>query len=375
MDEKALHCLRDDVKKYLQNCCFKNIFSAVSLGVTNHSNNGYTDCFINAGRFGKNDQYEVDKKTFFDLASLTKPLVTLPSVLHLVDNGKISWDEPLDSLLELSLDDRFLEVDLQSLLCHCSGFSGHRDYWKSLKSIEGSEKKGWLLDQLLNENLEYEKGRGHLYSDLGYILLGYVVEKKSGLGLDQYWRKNIADRAGVEEKLLFPAQIAKKNKRRWVSTGYCRWSRRPLAGLVHDDNCRALGGVAGHAGLFGTSEGVLNLCKEYLNLYHDRKSRLPLSPENFRKACTQVGNSEWSSGFNMVSPSDSSSGSYFSKKSIGHLGFTGVSFWIDVDKQLVISLLTNRVRQGDDMGGIKKMRPALHDLVVCCLQNKKKPPA
>ena len=146
-------------------------------------------------------------------------------------------------------------------------------------------------------------------------------------------------------------------------------------GLVHDDNCRALGGVAGHAGLFGSAEGVLNLCKEYLNLYHHRKSRLPLLPETFRKACAQVGNSEWSSGFNLVSPTDSSSGSYFSSKSIGHLGFTGVSFWIDVDKELVVSLLTNRVRQGDDAQAIKKMRPALHDLVVCCLQDKKNPPA
>ncbi|MGI9537869.1 MAG: serine hydrolase domain-containing protein [Desulfocapsaceae bacterium] len=331
----------------------------------------FTDCFINVGTAGINDEHEVDKKTVFDLASLTKPFVTLPAVLHLIDQGKISWDEPLDSLLDTSLDDRYSQVDLHSLLCHCSGFTPHRNYWKSLKSMEESQKKQWLLDYIIDEGLQYETGRGHLYSDVGYILLGYVVENKSGIGLDHYWRDNIAEPAGVEETLFFSTQADKKNLRGWVQTGHCRWTRRPLIGLVHDDNCRALGGVAGHAGLFGSSEGVLRLCKEYLNIYHNRQSRLPISVETFKRAFTQVGESEWSCGFNLPSPAGSSSGRYFSKKSLGHLGFTGVSFWIDVDKQLLVSLLTNRVRMGVDATGIKEARPVLHDLVVRCLESKK----
>ena len=151
----------------------------------------------------------------------------MPSVLHLIERRIISWNERLDSLLEASLDDRFLTIDLQSLLNHSSGFAAHRDYWKRLKSIEAGDKKKWLLDQLVNENFEYETGSTHLYSDVGYILLGYVVEIKSGLSLDHYWRKHIAEPAGVEEQLVFPSQLEKRNMMSWVSTGNCRWSMRP----------------------------------------------------------------------------------------------------------------------------------------------------
>ncbi len=375
MDEKGLHCIQEEVKKYLLKYLINKVYSAASLAVSIYREETFTDCFVGVGTAGLNDEHEVDQTTVFDLASLTKPFVTLPSVLLLVDQGKISWDEPLDSLLETALDNRFAKVDLQSILCHNSGFTSHRNFWKSLKSMQEDQKKEWLLDCILEEGLEYETGAGHVYSDVGYILLGYMVEKKSGMALDQYWRDNVAEPAGVKEKLFFPAQKEEEHFGTWVQTGHCRWTRRPLIGLVHDDNCRALGGVAGHAGLFGTSEGVLKLCKEYLNTYHHRKSELPISAETFKRAVSQVGDSEWSCGFNLPSPSGSSSGSYFSKKSLGHLGFTGVSFWIDVDKQVVVSLLTNRVRQGDDMRGIKEVRPALHDLVVCCLEGKKNPPA
>ena len=374
MDEKGLHCLQEEVKKNLLKYLINEVYSAASLAVSTYRHETFTNTIISVGTSGKNDEYEVDQATVFDLASLTKPFVTLPSVLHLIDQGKISWNEPLDSLLETPLDNRYAKVDLHSLLCHCSGFTAHRNFWKDLKSIKEDSKKKWLLDNILDEGLVYETGGGHLYSDVGYILLGYMVEKKSGLGLDSYWRDKIAEPAGVEEMLFFPTQKEPKNLKRWVQTGQCRWTRRPLLGLVDDDNCRALGGVAGHAGLFGTSAGVLKLCKEYLNIYNHRKSRLPISAETFKRASTQVGDSEWSCGFNLPSPSGSSSGSYFSKNSLGHLGFTGVSFWIDVNKQVVISLLTNRVRQGDDTSGIKKVRPALHDLVIFCLEGKKTPP-
>jgi CubicO group peptidase (beta-lactamase class C family) len=210
---------------------------------------------------------------------------------------------------------------------------------------------------------------------VGYLLLGNVVRIKSELNLDEYWNAHIAGPAGVAEKLCFCPLAEKKSRTRLVSTGRCPWSKKRLLGLVNDDNCRALGGVAGHAGLFGSSEGVIELCKEFLNLYHCRKSKLPLSPETFRKATFRVGESDWSCGFSLPTASDSSSGTQFSKKSIGHLGFTGVSFWIDVKKEVVVSLLTNRVREGEDTAGIRKARPTLHDVVMGCLRAKKDPPA
>jgi CubicO group peptidase (beta-lactamase class C family) len=109
-------------------------------------------------------------------------------------------------------------------------------------------------------------------------------------------------------------------------------------------------------------------------LYHGGPSRLPISPDTFKKACVRVNDSEWSCGFNHPSRTESSSGRFFSPASIGHLGFTGVSFWIDVINRLIVCLLTNRVIKGDNREGIRKMRPHLHDTVVTCLQEAPRNP-
>ena len=375
MAEQTLDCLHDEVKKHLHAYLNKEVYTAAAVAISDQAHNADSDLYISAGKSGHHDTQRVDERTIFDLASLTKPLVTLPSILHLIERGKISWKEELDSLLERPLNDRYRRIDLHSLLCHCSGLTAHRDYWKEMKSMDKSERNEWLLNELINEPLEYETGTDHLYSDVGYMLLGYVVEIKSGLTLDRYWKNEIGRPAGVEDSLCFAPQKAKKKYNSLVCTGHCPWSKEELTGLVHDDNCRALGGVAGHAGLFGSLTGVLKLCKEYLNLYHNRSSSVPLSSETFKRAAKRIGGSDWSCGFSLPSPSGSSSGSQFSKRSIGHLGFTGVSFWIDVEREVVVSFLTNRVRQGDDMEGIREARPALHDTIMRCLTGKKNPPA
>lgn len=377
MDGKVINCVHKESEKILLSYCNKGIYSAASLALSTCAENGFTDYFTAVGRFGENDEYTVDQTSIFDLASLTKPLVTLPVVLHLIDEQKILWTESLDSLLELDLPKRFEGVDLRSILCHSAGFSAHRNYWKRLIAIEPGHRKKWLLEAILEGYPEYEKGSCNRYSDLGYILLGFIVEIKTGQSLNHYWRTRVAEPAGLDKSLFFFSQIDSNQKKKCIPTGFCKWSERTLAGIVHDDNCRALGGVAGHAGLFGTSEGVLKQCRMYLDLYHGRPSRLPLSVETFRMACSLEDEqkvSEWSYGFNRPSASGSSSGQYFSRNSIGHLGFTGVSFWIDVEKQIIVSLLTNRVIKGEDMKGIRKMRPELYDAVMVCLQSEKQPP-
>jgi CubicO group peptidase (beta-lactamase class C family) len=372
MYEQGLDHLHQEVTKHLQKYLRQGVFSAASVAVAVHQNSGYRACFINIGAGGENDEDQVDKKTIFDLASLTKPLVTVPSILHLIDGGKISWNEPLESLLERPLDESFKRVELHTLLSHCSGFSAHRNFWKLLKDIEDERKNEWLLNEILRHQLEYPTQSRHIYSDVGYLLLGNVVRVKSGLDLDEYWNLFIAGPAGLGEKLCFGPL---KETKGVVATGHCSWSKRLLTGLVHDDNCRALGGVGGHAGLFGSSEGVLELCEQFLDLYHRRKNNLPVSPKTFKRAATRVGNSDWSCGFSLPSASGSSSGIHFSDTSIGHLGFTGVSFWIDVEKQIIVSLLTNRTRKGEDMEGIREARPVLHNAVMECLTGKKNPPA
>lgn len=376
MDKKALSCVREESKKILLNAYNNGIYSAACLALSGSDGVRSKNCFSNVGEHGGKTPQQVDKNSIFDLASLTKPLVTLPTILHLIEKGKISWTEPLSSLLEIPVPAGFEKVDLGLLLSHRAGFCAHHDYWKELLKTEDGQRKSWVIERILNDKPAYEPGSQYLYSDLGYILLGFVVETKSGLPLDELWNKCIAEPLGVEDMLFFSNQVDQKRRNKTVSTGSCRWSGKPLAGRVHDDNCRAMGGVAGHAGLFGSGGGVLAMCNFYVDTYHGRSSERLFSTRTFRTACLPAGdsnNAEWTYGFNRPSATGSSSGSSFSSESIGHLGFTGVSFWIDLSRQLSICLLTNRVIKGEDREGIKKLRPELHDAVMNCLGHGNSP--
>lgn len=370
MSPTKSNCLRKSAGEILINNYNNNVFSAASVAVSSATDCMFENWYANIGRYGENNLHEVDEQSFFDLASLTKPLVTVPSILHLIDNKKISWHDALPSLLEREVPEPFNTVELHNLLAHNAGFAAHKDYWRFLKSVEKEEQINWLISEIINGDPQYQKERHHRYSDLGYLLLGFIVEIKTGRKLDEYWRRSVAEPLGLEEQLLFPARSQPDSSGHYVSTGVCSWSGRDLTGVVHDDNCRALGGVAGHAGLFGSSAGVLALCKEFLLLYHGDWNRLPITPDTFKKACVRIHDSEWTCGFNLPSASGSSSGRFFSPNSLGHLGFTGVSFWIDIDRHVIVCLLTNRVIKGESREGIQAMRPQIHDAIITCLQDE-----
>lgn len=360
-------CLSENIGSIFLSYYNDAVFSAASLALSSLLENPSENWFANIGTVDEKKRQNVHEHSLFDLASLTKPLVTLPSVLHLIDTGIISWDESLSSLLERDVPQPFGEVSLANLLSHHAGFTAHEDYWKTLKSMQNDRQAAWLIEEIINSDPAYETGGSHRYSDLGYLLLGYIIELKAGKRIDKYWQAFVAEPLGMEDELHYPAAPGKDVFGPYVPTGVCRWSGRALTGVVHDDNSRALGGITGHAGLFGSSSAVLALCKEFFFLYHGLPSRLPILSETFKQACSRVRGSEWTCGFNLPSPSGSSSGRWFSPNSIGHLGFTGVSFWIDIDRGLIVCLLTNRVVKGESREGIRAMRSEVHDAVVACL--------
>ena len=165
-----------------------------------------------------------------------------------------------------------------------------------------------ILDSIINSPVSDKKE--YKYSDLGFMLLGRIVEKVSGYSLDDYWRRNIALPLDLDNDLFF-ASTQKKGFRVYAGTGECHWSKTRLSGVVHDDNCRALGGVAGHAGLFGTAKAVLALCENILLQYKGRRQSPSYSSENLRTALnSSKGN--WRFGFDTPSAVLSSSGKYFS---------------------------------------------------------------
>ncbi len=344
------------------------VFSAGAVAVSRSDTFGIDYLISNCYGFTESldKTYRVTSSTFFDLASLTKPLVTVASLLTLLGNGQLHLDDRLADLLhegnvEVPGDKR--GIRLWQLMAHCSGLPAYRAYYPALLAIDSSRRKLSLLRNILCESLEYTPGSRHVYSDLGFMLLGIIVEIATCKALDAYYREAILLPLHLESQLVFP-RPGMLGMAACAATEVCPWTHKLLSGVVHDDNCRALGGVAGHAGLFGTAEGVLGLCTHLCRVWQAVERNSPFSTPLVRRIMARIPRSTWSCGFDTPSRLYSSSGHYFQEESVGHLGFTGTSFWIDLRRGISIVLLTNRVHPRRDDQRIKRFRPKVHDLIM-----------
>jgi len=338
-------------------------FSASAVAFSRWSNGGY-DRFKKYYGFSRQEPFEtkLGKDDFFDLASLSKALATVPVLLHLFEKNKLKPYTELGDIFSSCPEDK-KKISIKELMSHSSGFVSHREYFNELIKISAKNRKEYLVKQILNEKLRFPKDDISCYSDLGFILLGLIIEKITGKKIDELSRDIIYTPLELQKDLIFPNSLEKRTHT-YVDTGNCLWSKMRLSGLVHDDNCRVMGGVAGHAGLFGTLSGVMQFCEQLLDQWKDRAEHPAYSNKLLRKILKRVGESTWTMGFDTVSSQGSSAGKYFSGKSVGHLGFTGTSFWIDPEKDCIAVLLTNRVCYGVDNWKIKEFRPALHNLLM-----------
>jgi CubicO group peptidase (beta-lactamase class C family) len=354
---KIKHELDILVEKALENC----VFSGCSVGYFYSAGDKIEEYHLSYGYTEKQKRHKVDIKTFYDLASLTKPLVTSLSIVKLVEEKKLNFE---DSLGRFYNDVPLKNASVKSLLNHSSGLCAHRDYAPRLLACPPQKRKAKIVEWILKERQLYIPDSDSLYSDLGYILLGDIVERVSGKSLDVFWREYISAPLGLENRLFFNENNS-MDSRDCVATGRCSWSDRRLCGLVNDDNCRALHGTAGHAGLFGNVQGLLELLKYIFK--ENMAGRFPSVTEN--RSTIKPGS--WYYGFDTPSPGMSSSGKFFSDQTVGHLGFTGTSFWLDLYAGICVVLLTNRVIYGEKNNKIRKFRPLLHDII---LSNIKKEP-
>ncbi len=305
---------------------------------------------------------ELKRDTVFDLASLTKVLTTVPLLLTLLDKKQITIKTELKDIYSSCPQDK-AHITIAHLLSHQSGFASHKEFFKDLVKIPYKKRKKALLDAIFEEDLLYKPGKKNCYSDIGFILLGFIVEKFTGANLAKSANDLLYDPLGLSNDLFYPS-LKLENHENYASTGKCPWSGHVLNGQVHDDNCRAIGGIAGHAGLFGTLHGVTSMCEQFLDQWKGRGDHPQYSKELLQRILEPVGNSGWTMGFDMVAKSGSSSGNYFSKRSVGHLGFTGTSFWIDPLQECIVVLLTNRVYPNRENWKIKEFRPVFHDLLM-----------
>ncbi len=301
--------------------------------------------------------------TVFDLASLTKPLATSVAAMILIQEGKMDLDQTLGNTVRDFSDTDKKGLSVRQLLCHTSGLPDYQPYYKRLLNLSPNDAKTSLRKLLVAEPLIHKPLKICLYSDLGFMILEWLIEEVAGEGLDSFIGKDLYEPLGL--KNLFFNPIPQIKNRPYAATEDCPRRGKILEGEVHDDNAYAVGGVAGHAGLFGTTRAVYTLLQELLDTYQRKTNSDILHPDTiqaFFKRQSDVGS--WALGFDTPSRPDSSSGKYFSDKSVGHLGFTGTSFWMDLNKDLIVVLLTNRVHPRRDNEKIKLFRPILHDKIM-----------
>ncbi|MDY6852908.1 MAG: serine hydrolase, partial [Thermodesulfobacteriota bacterium] len=231
--------------------------------------------------------------------------------------------------------------------------------------IPPEKRRARVAELILNEPLESEPGRREVYSDLNFILLGLILEEIGQARQDVLFNRLIAGPLGLKTigyrpldhgSLPLPENLAPTEK----------VPRRGglLRGEVHDDNAAALAGVAGHAGLFGPVREVWRIFRSLRTAHRDEPGPRPVSPGIVRAFWQRSPHRTRALGFDTPSPAGSSAGRFFSPRSVGHLGFTGVSLWHDPDKDLTIILLTNRVHPVASNEAIKEFRPHIHDIAA-----------
>jgi len=305
----------------------------------------------------------VVRETIFDLASLTKPLATTLAVMRLVQQDRIRLEQPLAKILpEFDNSDK-AGIKLRHLLYHNSGLPDYRPYYKALSDVTRDLRRSALRKQLLQEALVNPIGKTVLYSDLGFMILAWVVEHVAGRRLDHFVTDEIYRFLELNH-LFFVCDNLNDNRGPFAATENCPWRCRVLEGQVHDENAYAVGGIEGHAGLFGTAGDINRLLLELLLTYHGRTSTGLFRQDLLRQFFIRLPGTDKALGFDMPRSAGASCGQGFSQNSIGHLGFTGTSFWMDLERAVVVILLTNRVHPTRDNERIKAFRPKLHDTVM-----------
>ena len=302
---------------------------------------------------------EVTTATLFDLASLTKVVATTTMAMILYERGLLDLEAPVTAIVPKFAggsddnDDRRREITLRMLLAHSSGLPAYEKLFLSAKTRED------LLQTAFNTRLTADPGERAEYSDIGFIILGVALERLADESLDVFCQREIFGPLGMTHTTFNPAAALKEAIPPTADDRSFR--QRIIQGEVQDENASVIGGVSGHAGLFSTAEdlaifahGMLNggypiLRPETVALFSRRES----VPESTSRAL----------GWDTPS-ARSQSGKYFSSRSFGHLGYTGTSLWIDPERQLSITLLTNRTWPDCQNQAIKLVRPAVHDAVM-----------
>ena len=310
--------------------------------------------------FGKftyeSDSPDVKPSTIYDLASLTKVIATTTAAMICIDRKYFTLDDKVEKFIpDFKANDKE-NITIRNLLLHNSGLPA----WE--KFYDKNLTKDQILSDIYSSKLEYKTGSKTVYSDLGMIVLGKVIEKVTNSSLDKFCKKEIFEPLGMNDTYFNPPDSVKYKIPPTENDTY--WRNRLIKGEVHDETASLLGGVSGHAGLFSNVEDLAKFLLLILNkgFYKNKRIINPETVELFTKRQSQE--SSRALGWDTKSETGSSAGNLFGTISFGHTGFTGTSIWVDPDRNLFVVFLTNRVYPSREKNKLLSIRPKLHDAVI-----------
>ena len=299
---------------------------------------------------------KIKTNTLFDLASLTKVVATTTAAMICYDRDLFSLDDKVTKYIpEFGVNEKD-NITIKNLLIHNSGLPAWKKFYgRDLKYDD-------VINEIYSSELEYKTGEKTVYSDLGIITLGKIIEKVTGKSLDVFCTDEIFIPLKMESTFYNPDDSLKKLCAPTETDNY--WRMKTLQGEVHDETSAMLNGVAGHAGLFSTADDLAKLMSVLLNKGKINQ-KIFIQQSTIELFTKRVSNeSTRAIGWDTKSDSGSSAGKYFSKNSFGHTGYTGTSIWADPDRNLFVVFLTNRVYPTRENTKIQKVRPQLHNAVI-----------
>ncbi|MDB4670564.1 beta-lactamase family protein [Pirellulaceae bacterium] len=306
------------------------------------------------------EKVALKKNTLFDLASLTKPIATATSVMILVDQGRVRLRDPVAVYLPEFAQNGKRKITVQQLLTHVGGLIPDNpigDY------RDGREKAFEKINAL---STTWEPGTRFSYTDVGYLVLGQIIERVTGLSIDQFARKNIFEPLGMLETGFLPSEPL-RNRAALTQQRAGRW----MPGVVHDPRAYELGGIAGHAGLFSTATDLEKYCLMLLGQGQVNGIRiLSRSSVKLMTATYDLpGGVKRGLGWDKLSPYSSNRGELMSHAAFGHGGFTGTSIWMDPELDLYVIFLSNRVHP-EGKGSVNRLAGRIGTIAAAYASNQ-----
>jgi CubicO group peptidase (beta-lactamase class C family) len=325
----------------------------------------------------ESDADEIKSYSIYDIASVTKVVATTSAIMKLYDDGKIKLEDKVTDYFPDFAQKGKGNITILNLLLHNSGLKAWIPFYKTCAN------KDDIIKTICDISLEYQTGSKFLYSDLNFIILGVIVEKISGVSLNDYCKENIFKPLGMNGTTFLPSEDLQKFT---VPTEYdSNWRKRQIKGEVHDESASLMGGISGNAGIFSNAKDLFILTSMLANYgkYYNPYTRGLKEERMFREETVKLFTLKYNAadydntralGWDTKQPPignyRSQCGELISSNCFGHTGYTGTSIWCDREKDIIIIFLTNRVYPTRDNNGIKETRPELHNLIIKTLSNK-----